>query len=224
MEITCENTKVEVITSKEIEGGSSIGRYLNKHIVPGHLYVVEQVPNLMASCLYNISKPMLVFSSKACGGQLLMESAESEIDAKPSKLKNKNPYVSYRELMICKMLSTLEKKPIWIDENEKLMATNLFDRCLKLVMEQNLEVVLMDDYRFLVDDFFQEIPDELRLHILQRLAEKLEITVIVQQYPDEETTKEKDKYKTTEPVFVKKWRKNTPKRKQSNSIFDYWEA
>ena len=223
MESTYENTKIEVITSKEIEGGSSIGRYLKKHIVPGLLYIVEHVPNLMASCLYNISKPMLVFSSKACGGQLLMESAESEIDANPSKLKNKDPYLSYRELMICKMLSTLEKKPIWIDDSEKLMAVNLYARCEKLRMDHDLQVVLLDDYQFLVDDYFQEISDELRLTMLQKLAEKMGIAVIAQKCPIDET-QEGNKGNALEPVFHNRWWDDTPKREQNNSLFDYWEA
>lgn len=76
MESTFENTNIHVKV-EEAKNKGCLGKYLNKCIVPGHLYIVEQAPNLMASCLYNIHKPMLVFSSKACGGQLLMEAAES---------------------------------------------------------------------------------------------------------------------------------------------------
>ena len=58
-------SEIEVIKAQEAEKKSSLGKYLNKYIAPRHLYIIEQVPNLMASCLYHISKPMLVFSSKA---------------------------------------------------------------------------------------------------------------------------------------------------------------
>ena len=205
MESTCESTKVEVIKAQETESESNLGKYLNKRIAPGHLYIVEQAPDLMASCLCNISKPMLVFSSKACAGQLLMEAAESKGNS-------------------CKALSALEKKLIWIDDSEKLMAINLYARCEKLKAEHDLQVVLIDDYRFLVDDYFREIPDELRLTMLQKLAEKMGIAVIAQKCPTEETKEEVNTGNTSEPVFHNKWWENTPKREQNNSLFDYWEA
>jgi hypothetical protein len=87
MESDFANTNIHVIKAEEVKNRGCWGKYLNKHIVPGHLYIVEQAPNLMASCLYNIHKPMLVFSSKACGGQLLMEAAESEIKSISQNLR-----------------------------------------------------------------------------------------------------------------------------------------
>ena len=149
-----DKTKTEVIEAQEAEKKSNLGKYLNKHIVPGYSYIVEQVPNLMASCLYHISKPMLVFSSKASGAQLLMEAAGSEMNS-------------------IEKLTRLEKKPIWIDDSENLMAMNLYARCLKLKTEHDLQVVVMDDYRFLVDDYFQEIPDELKLIAFRKSWESL---------------------------------------------------
>ena len=198
-----DKTKIEVIEAQEAEKKSNLGKYLNKHIVPGHLYIVEQVPNLMASCLYNINKPMLVFSSKASGAQLLMEAAGSEMNS-------------------IEKLTRLEKKPIWIDDSENLMAMNLYARCLKLKMEHGLQVVVMDDYRFLVDDYFQEIPDELKLTMLQSLSEKLGIAIIAQKYPIDETKEAESKNNTL--VFHNKWWDNSPTSEQNTgSIFDYWE-
>ena len=200
-----DKTKIEVIEAQEAEKKSSLGKYLDKHIVPGHLYIVEQVPDLMASCLYNISKPLLVFSSKASGAQLLMEAAGSEMNS-------------------IEKLTRLEKKPIWIDDSESLMAMNLYARCLKLRMEHNLQVVVMDDYRFLVDDFFQEIPDELKLTMLQSLSEKLGIAIIAQNCPIDETKEVESKNNAL--IFHNKWWGDTPKSEQetgSGSIFDCWE-
>ena len=147
---------------------------------------------------------MLVFSSKASAAQLLMEAAESKRD-------------------VCKALSALEKKPIWIDDSENLMAINLYSRCQKLKTEYDLKVVLMDDYRFLVDDYFQEISDELRLTMLRGLAGKMGIAVITQNCPPKETKEDESKGVTSEPVFHNIWWDDTPKREQGNSIFDYWE-
>ena len=223
MESTIESTKVEVIWAQETESESSLGKYLNKFVVPGYLYIVEQVSDLMASCLYNITKPMLVFSSKACGGQLLMDAAESEIKINISKLKDNDTYTSAKEMIVCKKLGELEKKPIWIDDSEKLMAVNLYARCEKLRMDHDLQVVLLDDYQFLVDDYFQEISDELRLTMLQKLAEKMGIAVIAQKCPIDET-QEGNKGNALEPVFHNRWWDDTPKREQNNSLFDYWEA
>lgn len=223
MESTFENTNIHVIKVEEAKSKGCLGKYLNKCIVPGHLYIVEQAPNLMASCLYNIHKPMLVFSSKACGGQLLMEAAESEIKINLSKLKDNETYTSAKEMIVCKKLGELEKKPIWIDESEKLMAINLYSRCQKLKTEHDLQVVLIDDYQFLVDDYFHEISDELSLTVLHKLAEKMGIAVIAQKCPIEETHEAGNKGYTSEPVFYDKWWEDTPKRNHNNSIFDYWE-
>ena len=200
-----DKTKIEVIEAQEAEKKNNLGKYLDKHIVPGHLYIVEQVLNLMASCLYHISKPMLVFSSKASGAQLLMEAAGSEMN-------------------FSEKLTKLEKKPIWIDDSENLMVMNLYARCLKLRMEHDSQVVVIDDYSFLVDDYFQEIPDELKLTMLQSLSEKLGIAIIAQKCPINETKEIESKNNTL--IFHNKWWDDTPKseqEKEGGSIYDYWE-
>ena len=166
---------------------------------------------------------MLVFSSKANGAQLLMEAAENELRANPSKSRKNKPNSLSNDLMVAEKILELEKKPIWIDDSEKLMAINLYARCEKLKAEHDILVVLMDDYRLLVDDYFHEIPDELQLTMLQGLAEKMGIVVIAQQCPTEETQEEGSKDNNSELVFHNKWWDDTPKREQSNSIFDYWE-
>ena len=177
---------------------------------------------LFRSCLYNINKPMLVFSSKASGAQLLMEAAESETNTHLSKSGKNNPDNFSNEMIIGRKLCELEKKPIWIDDSENLMAMNLYARCLKLKMEHGLQVVVMDDYRFLVDDYFQEIPDELKLTMLQSLSEKLGIAIIAQKYPIDETKEAESKNNTL--VFHNKWWDNSPTSEQNTgSIFDYWE-
>lgn len=223
MESTFEDTKIEVIKAQDVETVGNLEKYLDKHIAPGHLYIIEQHPNLMASCLYNIRKTMIVFSSKANCAQLLMESAENELRANPSKSKKNKSNSLSNDLMVAEKILELEKKPIWIDDSEKLMAINLYARCEKLKAEHDLQVVLMDDYRILVDDYFHEIPDELKLTMLQSLSEKLEIVVIAQKCPIEETQENRNKDNNSEPVFHNKWWDETPKREQNNSIFDYWE-
>ena len=222
MESTIDNPIIVEITEQEAKRKGNVGKYLNKLVVPGCLYIVEQVPDFMASCLYNITKPMLVFSSMACGGQLLMEAAESEISINLSKLKDNETYTSARDMIICKKLSKLEKKPIWIDESEKLMAINLYHRCQKLKKEHDIQVVLMDDYRLLVDDYFQEIPDGMRLQMLQTLAEKFGISIIAQDCPPKEANEGMCDGKNHEQVFHVNWWDDTPKT-GTNSIFDYWE-
>lgn len=224
MESTFEDAKFEIIKAQDVENVGNLGEYLDKHIAPGHLYIIEQHPNLMASCLYNIRKTMLVFSSKANGAQLLMEAAENELRANPSKSRKNKPNSLSNDLMVAEKILELEKKPIWIDDSEKLMAINLYARCEKLKAEHDILVVLMDDYRLLVDDYFHGIPDKLKLTMLQGLAEKMDIVVIAQQCPTEDTQEEGSKDNNSELVFHNKWWDDTPKREQSNSIFDYWES
>lgn len=223
MESTFEDTKIEVIKAKDVENVGNLGKYLDKYITSGHLYIIEQHPNLMASCLYNIRKTVLVFSSKANGAQLLMEAVENEIRANPSKSRKNKPNSLSNDLMVAEKILELEKKPIWIDDSEKLMAVNLYARCEKLKAEHDLQVVLMDDYRLLVDDYFHEIPDELKLTMLQSLSEKLGIAVIAQKCPIEETQENRNMGNDSEPVFHNKWWDDTPTSEQSNSLFDYWE-
>ena len=217
-----ENTKIEIIRAQEVENKRSLGKYLDKHIASGHLYIVEQVPNLMASCLYHINKPMLVFSSKATAAQLLMEAAESEANMHLSKTGKNDPDNFSNEMIIGKKLSELEKRPIWIDDSENLMAMNLYVRCLKLKTEHDLQVVVMDDYSFLVDDYFHEIPVELKPTMLQSLSEKLGIAIIAQKCSTDETKEEGCHNNTL--VFHNKWWDDTPTSEQkTGSIFDYWE-
>lgn len=217
-----DKTKIEVIEAQEAEKKNNSGKYLDKHIVPGHLYIIEQVPNLMASCLYHISKPMLVFSSKASGAQLLMEAAESEVNMHLSKSGKNDPNSFSNDMIIGKKLSELEKRPIWIDDSENLMAMNLYARCLKLRIEHDLQVVVMDDYGFLVDDYFHEIPDELKPTMLQSLSEKLGIAIIAQKCPIDETKEIESKNNNL--IFHNKWWDDTPKsERKTGSIFDYWE-
>ena len=223
MESTIGNTRIERVRPQEIGAENSIGKYLDKHVVTGRLYVIEQTPDFLASCLYKISKSMLVFSSKLCGGQLLVEAAQSEINSNHSKSKKEESDNISHEMMLSKKICELEKKPIWIDDSENLMAMNLYARCQKLKTEHDLQVVLMDDYRFLLDDYFQEISDELRLTMLLKLAEKMGIALIVQECPIEET-QEGNKGNASDPVFHNKWWDDTPKPEGNNSIFDYWEA
>lgn len=200
----------------------NVGEYLDQHLVSGHLYVVGQIPDLMATCLYHINKPMLVFSSKLSGGQLLMEAAESEFNAHPSEQENNGPSSPSKEMIVCEKLGELEKKPIWIDDSESLMAMNLYARCQKLRIEHDIQVVLMDDYRFLVDDYFQEFTDELKLTMLQGLAEKMGIAVLAQKHPLKK--RKYDRKKTLEPIFHDKWWEDSPTPEQNTgSIFDYWE-
>ena len=154
MESSFEDAKIEIIKAQDVENVGNLGKCLDKHIAPGHLYIIEQHPNLMASCLYNIRKTMFVFSSKANGAQLLMEAAENELRANPSKSRKNKPNSLSNDLMV---------------------------------------------------------------------AEKMGIVVIAQQCPTEETQEEGSKDNNSELVFHNKWWDDTPKREQSNSIFDYWE-
>ena len=74
------------------------------------------------------------------------------------------------------------------------------------------------------DVVFQEIPDELKLTMLQKLAEKMGIAVIAQKCPIEKNQQEENKGNFSDLVFQNKWWDDTPKSEQNNSLFDYWEA
>ena len=176
MENKFEKSEIEVITAKyaESEGGS--GKYLNKHIVPGYMYVVEDDTNLVGSCLYNIDKPMMVITYKSYE-QFLKDATKSELEAKLSGLEKASCNIS-DEIIANKQLDLVDKPIKFYTRSHMLHNLDLVSFGMQM---KGHKVILIDDYQSIVEDWYQEWPQKPTA--LQRLSIEYGITVIASKCP-----------------------------------------
>ena len=179
------------IEKKETEGEGNIGKYLNKHIVPGYMYVVEDDTNLVGSCLYNIDKPMMVVTYKSYE-QFLKDATKSEIKANYQKSKRGNYSIS--DEMIAEKQLELVDKPI--KYNTGIQILNDMDLFTFGLQMKGHKVILIDDYPTIVEDWHQETS---RDWVQTKLLED-GITIIVPKQPQ---TREEDRLvvKMAEPIL-----------------------
>lgn len=161
----------------EREGG--IGKYLNKHIAPGNMYVVEDDANLMGSCLYNIDSPMMVITYKSYE-QFIKEATRSEIEANLTESEKENTIIT-DELIAEKQLELVDKAIKFDDKDCSLDLWTLFN--FKLQMNDKKKVVLIDNYQSIVEDWYQESPNGPIQTILQKILKEYEITLIASKHP-----------------------------------------
>ena len=180
------------IDEKEAESeGGSIGKYLNKHIDPGHMYVVEDETNLVGSCLYNIDKPMMVITYKSYE-KFLRDATISELAAVFPDSKNASCNIS--DEMIAEKQLELVDKPIKFNTGVQLLDDG--DLITFGLQMKGHKVILIDDYPTIVEDWYQETS---RDWVQTKLLED-GITIIVPKQPQ---TREEDKLvvKMAEPIL-----------------------
>lgn len=183
------------IEKKEAGSEGSIGKYLNNHIAPGYMYVVEDETNLLGSCLYNIDKPMMVITYKSYE-QFLKEATKSELAANLSGLEKTSCNIS--DEMIAKKQLELVDKPIKF--NTRLHTLDYSDIVSFGLQMNGHKVILIDDYQAIVEDWYQESPQKPIQTVLQwALKEEFGITVIVSKHPL--ITENNEPAEMTEPVL-----------------------
>ena len=173
MENTTEKKEIKVVKTQEAMMEGCIGKYLNKHIAPGRMYVVEDDTNLVGSCLYNIDKPMMVITYKSYR-QFLKDATKSEIEAN---------------------LSDSEKTGCNI--SDEMITKKQLELCVFGMQMKGHKVILIDDYQSIVEDWYQEWSQEPTA--LQRLLNEYGITVIASKCPL--TAKVDDPVEMAEPVL-----------------------
>lgn len=166
------------IEKKEAESEGSIGKYLNIHIVPGHMYVVEDETNLLGSCLYNIDKPMMVITYKSYE-QFINDATKSEIKANFQKSKRGNHSIS--DEMIAEKQLELADKPIKYRTDIQIL--DYMDLFAFSCQMKDQKVVLIDNYPSIVEDWYQESPQKPIQTVLQRTLKEDGIIVIVPKRP-----------------------------------------
>lgn len=190
MENTTEKKEIKVVKTQEAIMEGCIGKYLNKHIVPGHMYVVEDDTNLVGSCLYNIDKPMMVITYKSYE-QFLMDATKSELAAILSDSEKTSCSIT-DEMIANKQLELVDKPIKFITGIQSLNDMDLLTFGLQM---EGHKVILIDDYQTIVEDWYQE---SSRDSIQTKLLED-GITIIAQKCPQ---TIEDDKLaERTEPVL-----------------------
>lgn len=186
-----QTTKIE---GKEAENEGSIGKYLNKHIAPGHMYVVEDETNLLGSCLYNIEKPMMVITYKSYE-QFIKDATKNEIEANLSDSEKTNCNIT--DEMIAEKQLDLADKPIKYKTGIQILdSMDLFAFSWQM---KDQKVVLIDNYSSIVEDWYQELPQKPIQTVLQRALKEDGITVIVPKRPL--ITEDDEPAEMTEPVL-----------------------
>ena len=192
MENTTEKKEIKVVKTQEAMMEGCIGKYLNKHIAPGRMYVVEDDTNLVGSCLYNIDKPMMVITYKSYR-QFLKDATKSEIEANLSDSEKTGCNIS--DEMITKKQLELVDKPI--KYTTRLHTLDDWNLCVFGMQMKGHKVILIDDYQSIVEDWYQEWSQEPTA--LQRLLNEYGITVIASKCPL--TAKVDDPVEMAEPVL-----------------------
>lgn len=197
-----EKSGIEVIAAQYAESEGSLGKYLNKHIAPGHMYVIEGDNNLMGSCLYNIDSPMMVVTYKTYE-RFLKEATKSEIEANLAESDKGKNFIT--DDMVAEKRLELVDKPIKIRTN--LKALDDMDLFVFSLQMKGRKIVLIDDYQSIVEDWYQESPNKSIQTVLQRITKEYGIIVIAQTCPSiiEEDEKQVE---IPEPVLWITYRKS----------------
>ena len=178
------------IEEKETEIEGDIGKYLNKHIAPGRMYAFEDDTNLIGSCLFNIDKPMMVITYKSYE-QFIKDATMSELAAIFPDLKNASCDIS--DEMIAEKQLELVDKPI--KYNTGIQSLNDGDLITFGLQMKGHKVILIDDYKTIVEDWNKESPHDS----IQSELKKYGITMIAPKHP--QRMEEVKLVETAEPVL-----------------------
>ena len=173
-----------------------IGLLLNRCFKPGHLYVVEKVPNLVSSLVYNIHWPTIAFSlNKSTSGflqNIVATETESEMDRLRaiSKKRNQTNWDELFAMMTIQKARALDKVPLWVDdEATNLSVSQIGDRCLLFKQEYGVKMALIDDIGHVCvpnSSLFElseyGCTDKTR-PLLDLLAKELDIIIVALCYP-----------------------------------------
>lgn len=162
------------VEKKAAEREGSIGKYLNKHIVPGNMYIVEDDDNLMGSCLYNIESPLMVITYKSYE-QFMKDATRSEIEANLAKSEKENIVIT-DEMIAEKQLELVDKAIKCNARTSSLDYLALFNFDWQMKIPR--KVVLIDDYQSIVEDGYQEFSNGPMRTMLQMAMKEYGITVI----------------------------------------------
>lgn len=167
-----------------------IGKYLNDHITPGHMYAFEGDANLIGSCLYNIEKPMMVITYKTYE-QFIRDATINELAAGLSESEKTSCNIT-DEMIVEKQLELVDKP---IKFNTGIQSLNDMDLFTFGLQMKGHKVILIDDYQTIVEDWNQESPRDS----IQTELQEYEITMIAPQHP--QTIGEDKLVESTEPVL-----------------------
>ena len=173
-----------------------IGLLLNRCFEPGHLYVVEKVPNLVSSLVYNIHWPTIAFSLNKSTSGFLQNIIASETESEMDRLRaigKKRSQTNWNELSAMMMIQktrTLDKVPLWVDDAAiDLSVPQIGDRCLFYKQEYGVKMALIDDIGHVsvpngsLFELSESGNTEKTRPLLDLLAKELGIIVVALCYP-----------------------------------------
>ncbi len=152
-----------------------------------YFFVVRRNPELVSSTVFCFKAPTVVFTLTKTSSQFILELLSSKVEAYFDKVLSKKhekelPQIGDLKLRtLCKKISVLEDKPLWIDDTEFQSVTELCEKCRQMKKEHQIGVVIIDDYYHLVgaedDEDFEEKRDAASRQLCQ-LTDELGIFTV----------------------------------------------
>jgi len=152
-----------------------------------YFFVVRRNPELVSSTVFSFKAPTVIFTLTKNSSQFVLEILSSKVEAHFDKILSKNQEKKHTRISdlelrtLCKKISVLEDKPIWIDDMEFHSVTELCEKCRQMKKEYHIGVVIIDDYYHLVgseeDNDFEEKQDAASRQLCQ-LTDELGILTV----------------------------------------------
>ena len=152
-----------------------------------YFFVVRRNPELVSSTVFSFKAPTVIFTLTKNSSQFVLELLSSKVDAHFNTILSKKQEKELTRISdlklraLCKKISVLEDKALWIDDTEFQSVTELCEKCRQMKKEHQIGVVIIDDYYHLVgtedDEDFKEKRDAASRQLCQ-LTDELGILTV----------------------------------------------
>jgi replicative DNA helicase len=149
--------------------------------------VARRNPQYVSSTVFCFNAPTVVFTLSKTSSQFVLELLSSKVDAHFNTILSKKQEKELTRISdlklraLCKKISVLEDKALWIDDTEFQSVTELCEKCRQMKKEHQIGVVIIDDYYHLVgtedDEDFKEKRDAASRQLCQ-LTDELGILTV----------------------------------------------
>jgi len=186
MEYTTENTYLQIVKLKDDREIESIGAAIKRCLVPSQFYVIEKKPEMAYSFYNSLVEPSAVYTLTKSAPKFLMElllSKVESLDGYLSDKKRRKPVQTggYNVDDLCKKITVLENRPMWIDDSEIQSVTTLCEKCRRMKEKRHIQFAVIDDFMHLpIPESVlkgMEAPDAAYRQLCQ-LAKELDIVVV----------------------------------------------
>lgn len=161
-----EKAKIDVVKMKNYGENSDLGAEIVRHLVPSQFYIIEKTPEIAISFYSSLEEPSVIFSQTKSSTQFFK-------DYLWSRAEDGYQTGGFDPNDIGKIINTLESRPIWIDDTGIQSVEELYEKCLQMKAEQNIQFAVIDDFQRLALPDSDEV-----LWQLCKIAKKFDIVLV----------------------------------------------